>query len=136
MPTLKTYDLFISHSWTYSDDYNRLVQLLTQYPFFTWRNYSVPRPKGFEFMLAPRLEDELRGQIRPVNAVLVLAGLWVPHSSWIQREIEIAQQMKKPIIGLKPWGNQRLPIAVQDAANAIVGWNSDSIITAIRTHAI
>ena len=42
MPKLKTYDLFISHSWRYSDEYNRMVELLNEAPSFKWRNYSCP----------------------------------------------------------------------------------------------
>ena len=43
MPTLKTYDVFISHAWKYSDDYDRIVEFLNKAPNFKWRNYSVPR---------------------------------------------------------------------------------------------
>lgn len=38
-----TYNLFISHSWAYSDAYKRLVALLDAKPYFSYRNYSVPK---------------------------------------------------------------------------------------------
>ena len=37
VPALKTYDVFISHAWTYSDDYYRLVNLLNEANNFKWR---------------------------------------------------------------------------------------------------
>lgn len=37
------YNLFISHSWAYSDQYDRLVSLLNAAPNFDYRNYSVPK---------------------------------------------------------------------------------------------
>jgi len=37
------YNLFISHSWTYSDAYDRLVDLLDNASYFSYRNYSVPK---------------------------------------------------------------------------------------------
>ena len=37
------YNLFISHSWSYSDQYKGLVKLLEQYAGFLYKNYSVPK---------------------------------------------------------------------------------------------
>jgi len=38
-----TYNLFISHSWTYGDAYEKLVNFLKQRPYFNYNNYSVPK---------------------------------------------------------------------------------------------
>ena len=35
-----TYNLFISHSWTYGDAYDKLVSMLNRAPNFTYKNYS------------------------------------------------------------------------------------------------
>lgn len=37
----KTYNLFISHSWAYSDAYDRLIELLDSDRYFSYKNYSV-----------------------------------------------------------------------------------------------
>ena len=37
------YNLFISHSWSYSDAYNKLTSLLDNANYFTYKNYSVPK---------------------------------------------------------------------------------------------
>jgi hypothetical protein len=42
MPALRTYRVFISHAWAYSDDYRRIVQFLNDAPNFAWENLSVP----------------------------------------------------------------------------------------------
>lgn len=55
---------------------------------------------------------------------------------WIQREIDIAVEYGKPIIGIKPWGQEKIPQAVAKVAKEIVGWNTDSIVSAIRKHSI
>tara|TARA_R110000782_G_scaffold138322_2_gene230922 strand:+ start:538 stop:795 length:258 start_codon:yes stop_codon:yes gene_type:complete len=78
------------------------------------------------------LEDELRGQIRPVDAVVVVGGMYAAHSDWIQFELDFAQELGKRIIGIRPWGAERMPTAVTLAADEVVGWNTDSIVTAIR----
>ncbi len=136
MPPLKTYDLFISHAWSYNEDYYRLVNLLNGASNFKWRNYSVPEHDSFGKLTEKQLLAELDGQIKPVNAVLIVAGMYVNHSNWILKEIEIAQSYGKPIIGLKPRGAQVIPKVVQDAAKEMVGWTTESIVEAIRKHAL
>lgn len=132
MPALHRYRLFISHAWHYSEAYNRMVGFLDNADNFIYSNYSVPRPSGFDKMSTADLEEEIRDQIRPVECVLVLSGLYVSYSKWIQFEIDFAKQLYKPIIGVRPWGAQRMPKAVSDAANVIVSWNTSSIVDAIR----
>ncbi len=140
MPLLKTYDLFISHPWSYNSEYYPLVDLLRQAPNFKWRNYSVPE---HDPVLDPTKESgkkalraELEGQIRPVNCVLIIGGMYVPHSDWILDEIGFAQKYGKPIIGIKPRGAQVMPRAVSGLADTIVGWTTESIVSAIRKHAL
>ena len=39
----KTYNLFISHSWTYPQAYGGLIDLLSNDTTFSFKNYSVPK---------------------------------------------------------------------------------------------
>jgi hypothetical protein len=135
MPNLKRYRGFISHAWDYNEDYYTLDTKLKNYPNFDWYNYSVPKHDALDTATDEELEQALKDQIRPTNIVLILAGMYVNHRKWIQKEIEIAQSMQKPIIGIKPRGQQKIPQAVQDAAIEMVGWNIDNIVRAIRDHA-
>ncbi|MYC07797.1 MAG: nuclease [Chloroflexi bacterium] len=136
MPSLKTYDLFISHAWTYDDDYYRLVQFLDDANWFKYRNYSVPQHDPLDANNASRLMAALDRQIRPVNVVLIISGMYVTYRDWIQYEIEVAQSYNKPVVGIRPWGSQRVPVAVQSAATEMVGWNTSSIVGAIRRNSI
>lgn len=136
MSPLKTYDLFINHAWKYDDDYYRLVGLLDNANYLKWKNYSVPQHDPLDANNTRRLAESLDRQIRPTNAVLIISGMYVRHRDWIQYEIEVAQSYNKPIIGIEPWGSQRIPTEVQSAATTMVGWRTDSIVTAIRVYAI
>jgi Thoeris protein ThsB, TIR-like domain len=140
MPELKTYDLFISHAWKYHEDYDRLVEMLNNAPNFKWRNYSVPQhdPKidpntnvGYA-----KLKTELEKQIKPVNCVIVLAGMYAAYSGWIGEEMNIADSYSKPMGGVNPWGQQRTPTAVSGRVKEMVGWNTATIIAAIRNYSI
>lgn len=136
MPSLKTYDVFISHAWKYDADYYRLIQFLDDANLFKYRNYSVPRHDPLDANNASRLKAALDRQIRPVNVVLIISGMYVNYRDWIQYEIEVAQAYGKPIVGIRPWGSQRVPAAVQSAATEMVGWKTSSIVGAIRTNSI
>lgn len=140
MPELKTYDLFISHAWRYNDDYYRLEKMLKEAPLFKWRNYSVPEHDPLINPNTPvgkaKLTELLDRQIRPVNCVLILGGMYAAYSEWILKEIKLAQDYKKPIIGVYPWGQQRMPIEIQNAAIELVGWNTDTIVSAIRRNSL
>ncbi len=37
------YNLFISHSWSYSKNYVSLCNLLDKATYFEYKNYSVPK---------------------------------------------------------------------------------------------
>ncbi len=139
MPTLTSYALFISHAWRYNDEYYRLVELLRAAPYFQWRNFSVPQ---HDPVIDPdtdagyrQLRKELDDQIRPVNCVLILSGMYATYRKWIQVEMEIAQSYRKPIVGVVPRGQERIPEAVQTIANEMVNWSTSSIVAAIRRQA-
>lgn len=127
------YNLFISHSWTYSDAYEKLVKLLNSAPGFTYRNYSVP--KNDPIHNAPyeyQLRDAIRNQMQHASCVLVLAGVYSTYSKWINIELELATQMGKRIIAIEPWGAQRTSSVVKKATHIVVGWNSANIVKAIK----
>jgi hypothetical protein len=134
MPTLRVYNLFISHAWDYSDEYYRIEKFLNDAPHFDWKNLSVPQHDPIKN--AKELEYELNAQMRDAHVFLILSGMYVAHSDWIQYEINFARRIGRPIIGIQPWGSTVTPVAIQNGADEIVGWNSASIVAAIRRHAL
>lgn len=128
-----TYNLFISHSWTYGDAYDRLVDMLNAKPYFSYKNYSVPKYDPIHNVSNDyQLKEAIRRQMQPASCVLILAGVYSTYSKWINIEIELAQSMGKKIIAIEPWGAERTSSKVKSAAHSIVRWNTDSIINAIR----
>ncbi len=133
MPGLRTYHVFICHDWEYSDDYHRICDFLDGAPNFSWKNLSVPGHDPLD--TDEMLQKNLRGQIRPADVMLVLAGMYTARSGWMDWEMEFARRIGQSIIGVMPWGNVQLPVVVQRNADEVVGWNTDSIVSAIRRHA-
>ncbi|KKL10133.1 hypothetical protein LCGC14_2558880 [marine sediment metagenome] len=136
MPLLKRYRIFISHAWTYNASYYRLVEMLDSMPNFHWENYSVPEDAPLPTKTKRELNQALINQIKPTNIIIILAGMYVNYREWIEREINIADDFQKPIIGIVPRGAQVTPLAVSNVARIMVGWNTNSIIDAIRRYAI
>lgn len=135
MPQLKSRNLFISHSWSYGDAYDRLVDLLNAAPNFQYRNYSVP--KNDPVHDAPNtaaLESVIENQMRFCDVVLIMAGKYATFSKWIQREIQIAQGYTrvKPIVAIRPWASEQVSTVVSNAADRLVSWSTSSIVSAIR----
>jgi hypothetical protein len=129
-----TYNLFISHSWAYGDAYEKLIGLLdSKGGYFPYKNYSVPQNDPIHN--APNqvaLRAAIERQIKPASVVLILAGVYSTYSKWINVEIEIAKQLGKPIIAIEPWGSEKTSAVVKNAADKIVKWQTDSIVSAIR----
>lgn len=133
---MRTFHLFISHSWAYGRGYNGLVALLRQRPYFDFKDYSVPRDDPIhDAPNAALLREAIRTRMSPCSVVLVLAGVYATYSRWIDEEIELAKQgftSSKPIVAIEPWGSERTSARVKHAADRIVKWNTESIVEAIR----
>ncbi len=140
MPSLKTYDIFISHSWAYGDAYEKLSKMLDAASNFSYRNYSVPKDDPVHDADSDtELYKAIKKQISPSNIVIIMAGKYATYSKWIEKEIKIAKaefQNPKPILAVAPWGNQQVSSVVSEAADEIAGWNTNSIVGAIRKLAL
>lgn len=140
MPNLFQYHIFISHAWRYGIDYDKLVSMLNSARYFFYMNYSAPKDKPLQNLDATdvttknQIKAAINRKIAPCSCVLVLAGMYYNYREWMQYEIETAIKMGKPIIVIRPWGADRLPIDLLVAATEVVGWNTDSIVAAIKKH--
>ena len=135
MPILKTRMIFISHAWRYNAHYDTIVGWFNDAANFTWKNCSVPSDAGLPDKTSKGLSAGMTRQINPSQIVLILGGMYAAHSDWIEYEISEAKRLQKTIIGVKPWGQERIPKIVQDASVCeIVGWNSASVVSAVRQY--
>lgn len=108
------YNLFISHSWTYGDSYDRLIEMLDDAPNFYYKDYSVPKNDpihnaSYDY----QLRAAIRNQMQHASCVLILAGVYATYSKWIKIEIELAQEMGKKIIAIEPWASEHTSTIVK-----------------------
>lgn len=132
MPALWNYRILISHSWSYSDEYETICKWFDSEPNFYWSNHSVccdnPLQTNYDYELKSRLTDKIRG----CTCIVVVSGMYGAYSKWIDYEISEAKRMGKVIIGIRPRGQERIPTVISDNATVMVNWNSYSLIQAIR----
>ena len=134
------YNIFISHSWAYSDAYEKLLKLLDKDTNFTYFNYSVPKDDPIHTNGSDKeLYNAIKEQMSHASVVIILAGVYSSYSKWIDKEISIAENefsTRKKIIAVEPWGSERTSLTVKSAADRIIGWNSESVIRAIKELAL
>jgi hypothetical protein len=132
----KTYNLFISHSWSYSDAYEKIINLLDNKPNFPYRDFSIPKNDPVHNVKnVSELYAAIKRQMSPCHIVIILAGVYSTYSKWISREIKIANDEfsdPKPILAVRPWANRAISTVVSTNAEKVVGWNTESIVSAIR----
>jgi len=136
MPSLRNYHILISHSWDYSKQYETISGWLNATPYFLWTDYSVPITRPLSVSGVNDLKQKIRNRISLCSCVIILSGMYVAYSDWIDFEIDTAVAMGKPIIGVKPWGQERIPTKVQNKADILIGWNSASVVDAVRRYAL
>ncbi len=130
------YHIFISHSWSYGSNYSNLVKLLRQSSGFVFKDYSVPKDDPIHNANNDaQLRQAIRDQTGPCSVVIVLAGVYATYGKWMNEEIALAKtgfDKAKPTIAVRPRGNERISQTVRDAADRLVGWNTQSVVRAIR----
>jgi hypothetical protein len=136
MPALKINHLFISHAWDYKDAYERFCNLLDEADNFDYKNHSIPKDdKVHTNGTDKELYEAIIRKISGTNIVIIMAGVYSTYRKWIKKEIKVAQNefaSPKPILGVKPWANTLVSDQVRKSADELVGWNTSSIVEAIR----
>jgi len=135
-----SYDIsvFISHSWSYSDHYDKLRDWIfgeswnvngTPLNFY---DRSVPKDNPIHYAPnAEALRQAIWAEIAQSNVVVIPTGMYASYSTWIGKEIDGAKHYGRPILAVDPWGQQKSSSVVMNAASEDVGWTKQSVINGI-----
>ena len=131
-------NVFISHSWTYSDHYNTLAEWIFEDGWFingTRLNFfdtSVPRDNPIHYAPSDQaLQAAIYERIAASHVVVIPTGMYANHSKWIKKEIGGSVLHRKPILAVDPWGQKRAASVVMAASTQAVGWNKRSVINGV-----
>lgn len=131
----KQYKIFISHSWQYSDTLETLRNLINARSYFSATYEESTKDKPINSEDESYVKRRLAQKIANSDIVLALAGVYASHSSWMEWELDKAIELGVPIVGVIPRGQDRISTIVSSRSVAVVRWNTESIIAAIRAHA-
>lgn len=131
----KTYTIFISHSWAYVEDLNKLKNLLENRGYFNVQFEEATPDVPINSENAAYIRQRLRQKIANSNIVLGIAGVYASYSEWMQWELDKAIELGVSIVGVIPRGAERISTVVSTRAKQVVHWNTESIVEAIRNWA-
>ncbi|TXL12629.1 nuclease [Methylococcaceae bacterium HT3] len=134
----KQIHVFISHSWAYSDHYDRLSEWIFKENWrrgqasLDFRDFSVPENDPIHNANNDlQLKNAIYDKISRSHVVIIPTGMYTHRSKWIKKEIEGAKEFRKPILAVNPHGQERKAGVVLDKADELVGWNKQPLIDAI-----
>ena len=141
MSTVKTKNVFISHHHKDDADVDKLTELLRKNGY-NIRNSSIrAKPANQERLDKGLVKDAvikrlLRMKISWAGSVIVIVGKETHKRPWVNWEIEQAHRQGKKIVGVYENGLKDkvdIPSALEKyGTSQVVGWDSDSIISAIE----
>lgn len=130
----KEYKIFISHSWKYHEELVKLQNLLYGRGYFNVEFMEATREVPINSEDGTYIKQALKKKILNSNIVLAIGGIYATHSDWMCWELETAYLNDIPIVGVAPWGQERVSTTVQVYAQNMVRWNTESIVEAIRLY--
>lgn len=131
----REYRIFISHSWRYSDDLVNLRKLLNDRGYFNVEFQEASQDASINSENAYYIKSNLKKRILSSDIVLGIAGIYASYSEWIAWKLETARDKAIPIVGVIPWGQERISATVTKYSRIDVRWNAESIVDAIRNYA-
>jgi hypothetical protein len=130
----RTYKVFISHSWSYIDELTALRNLLENRGYFKVEFEEATPDVPINSTNATYIKQRLKEKILNSDIVLGIAGVYASHSDWMIWELETAKEARIPIVGVIPWGQERISSEVYNRSIVDVNWNTEGIVEAIRSH--
>lgn len=131
-------NLFISHSWAYSNHYDTLVDWIFDGNWsvgqasLNFSNYSIPKDDPVHNANTDNaLKEKIFNKIALCHVIIIPTGMYANYSKWIQKELDGCAGYAKPILAVNPWGQERKSSVVQAAAAQKVGWNKKSVVDGI-----
>jgi hypothetical protein len=126
-------NVFVSH-YNQDDEHIQGLKDLLESKGYQLKNSSIDSTKPNEASNEDYIRQLLRERIKWAGKVIVLIGPQTHTREWVNWEIEEASRLGKPIIGIYIQGatNADIPENLKLYGSALVGWNSDKIISALE----
>lgn len=129
-------NVFVSHYHEDEDSIKQFKDLLSA--DYCIKNYSVTTEKYNDATNEDYIKSLLRPLINQSGTLICLIGPNTHNSKWVDWEIREAESLEKQIVGVFIQGakDSDIPPALEEFADAIVGWNTENIEKALGGESI
>jgi|SRR6056297_665851 len=127
--------LYAVHGWHRDEDYARLFEYLESADNFFYRALSDPdavSPQG-DGVAARR--SLISDALKEAECVVCAAGTWERFNDWARYTVEAARRLDLPVVVIEHFGPKDMDVRLKGFAAETVGWDSRSIVDAIRREA-
>lgn len=113
MPVLKDRHVVISRARNGREIYDTVCEWLNTTNYFKWTDDSVSYNNELEELDRKRRMLLLRRKISGCGCVVLFAEMYGNYKEWIDLAIDIANEMHKPLIGVRDWDASPVPKRMQ-----------------------
>jgi len=135
---IQSRDIFIAHGWKKSEHIHKITELLDRAvefdDQFAYENHGEFDPSALNEQEFGNHEFEVQNQIKAAGVVIVLADLYDEYKEWIDKEIEMAKAMDKPIIVIRSYEDRETPPHLEVLADETVFFDPEEILKVIKNY--
>ena len=136
MPVLKDRHVVISRARNGREIYDTVCEWLNTTNYFKWTDDSVSYNNELEELDRKRRMLLLRCKISGCGCVVLFAEMYGNYKEWIDLAIDIANEMHKPLIGVRDWDASPVPKRMQINCRVTVKCERNAIVAAIQEYCL
>ncbi|MDJ0910549.1 MAG: hypothetical protein QNI99_15225 [Woeseiaceae bacterium] len=126
--------VFVTHTFSETDDYLRIFEFLECVDRFYYLNVSKPEEAPSGGM--DEVKDVLINQIKECEAMFVLPSVYDAQPDLVTYMMDAADANKKPMIVIRPFGQvSATPAVLVDRCNEHIEWNAREMVDALKRQA-
>lgn len=117
----KIYNLIITNGQDQNNEYRTFVERLYSKPDFLWKE-----------SISPSYATAGDSFFDKIDAIILLSGLYNQNKELFDELLEQSKKYDIPIVLIRPYGVEEVPLELEKDAKSIVGWNANCITDAIK----
>lgn len=117
----RIYNLIISNGQDPENEYSEFIERLYSKTDFLWKEAISPSysTAGDEFF-------------KKIDSIILLSGLYNQNKELFKELIEQSEKYNIPIILIRPYSIEQVPLELEKYSKSIVGWNANCIVDTIK----
>lgn len=118
----EVYKILISHGIDDNSEYDAIKERLSNNTRFKWEEISYDK-----------MSDIDSYTLEPVDAILILSGLYDKNKEDIMHLIKLANEIEVPVVLIRPYGMEEVPEELEELSTGVIGWSPTCIVESIYT---